>query len=592
MRGVLVGGLCSLLIGLLAPWSIYILRGSYMALDYSTPAAIAIFFLLVLANRWLHLSRRDMVTAYAMMAIACVVPTGGVIAPLLALSTGPLYYANTGNDWDSLVVKYLPTWTVPNGSVVAGLYEGGGTVLWADWFAPLFYWGIFFGALYLVMVSSMLLLRKQWVEHERLNYPLAVLPITLVEGSILRRWWFWAGFVVPAIAGSLTGLRYYFPIVPIIPLDFGVHILPLRISFPALGFFYLISLPTGLSLWLFTLLGEFLHKSLVAVGLPATMVGMPYGADSIFAMYLGVGALLAMVGIRLGRAREHLAGMWHNERHLFTLLGIGMAVMTVWLGIAGIPLHIVIIFLPIAIAIFAGMTRVVAETGLAVAGAPAIAPTLVVSLLGHRAVGAMGVANLAQAFIWTAETTRVSVMASAAHALKVLTHYKLGGREIWGYAGWAIALAGAAALWLTLTYGYRHGIGSHWFFGNCVQYVYGWAADWNAQQYGASKVGWFLVAGGGLFYWVLSNRYLMGSAYSIHPIGLTVMSTAFMRLSWLSCFLAWLIKAQLVHYWGPRAYEGAKPFFLGLICGQYVANLMWLGIDRITGHTGNQIFWI
>ncbi len=592
MRGFVVGSLCSLIIGLLAPWAIYVVKGSYVALDYSTPAAIVLFFLLVLVNRWLRLSKSDLIIAYTMMVVACAVPTGGVVAPLLALATGPLYYAGSGNNWGSLVVKYLPTWTAPSESAVVGLYEGGGGLLWVDWTGPLFYWAIFFGALYLVMVSSMILLRKQWAENERLNYPLTALPIALIEGSILHRRWFWLGVAVPVVAGSLIGLHNYFPAVPILRTSFGTFPLPLRISFPALGFFYLTSLPTSLSLWLFTLVGELAHKGFMVVGLPATMKDMPYGADSIFAMYLGAGALLAMVGIRLCTAKDHLTQLWYSERWLFVLLGIGLAIMAVWLGLAGIPLHIVIIFLPVAIGIFIGMTRIVAETGLAVAGAPAIAPVLVAGLLGQKVIGAAGMANLAQSFAWTAESTRVSVMTLTAHALKVMTHYKQRVLEIWRYAGWAIVLAGAAAVWFTLMHGYSAGIGSHWYFNDCIRYTYTWAADWNANQYGPSKIGWLLVMGGGVLYWVLSSRYLLGAAWSIHPIGLTVMSTYFMRITWFSCFLAWLIKGRMLHYLGARTYEGARPFFLGLICGQYVINLIWLGVDKLSGHTNNMIFWV
>jgi len=439
----------------------------------------------------------------------------------------------------------------------------------------------------------MVLLRKQWVENERLNYPLTALPIALIEGSIVRRWHFWVGFLLPVIAGSLIGLHNYFPTMPTLPLSFGSWPLQLRISFPALGFFYLQGLHTALSLWVFTLAGEFIHEGFMALGIPASAGGtMPYGADSTFAMYVGAGALLSMVGIKLHAARGYLGELWRGNRRPFRLCAIGLAVMAIWLSLAGIPPYIVVFFLPIAIAIFLGMTRVVAETGIAVAGAPAIAPVLTVGLLGHRLIGAAGIANLAQSFAWTAESTRVSVMASTAHSLKVLTHYKQGRSIVWRATAWAIVLAGGAALWLTLRHGYSAGLGSHWYFSDCIRYTYSWAADWNAHQYGPSKVGWVLLAGGGLLYWVLSNRYLLGAAGAIHPIGLTVMGTYFMRLTWFSCVLAWFIKGSLAHYGGVGAYEKAKPFFLGLICGQYTVNLVWLGIDRLTGHTGNMIFWV
>ena len=592
MRGLLVGCLCSLIIGLLGPWAIYVIRGSYMALDYSTPAAIALFFLLALANRWLHLTKKDLVVAYTMMIVACVVPTGGVVAPVLALATGPIYYATTENKWAMLVGQYLPEWAAPDMLAVEGLYEGG-TLIWAEWLGPIFFWLLLGLALYLVMVSSMVLLRKQWVENERLNYPLTALPLALIDGSVQRNGRFWMGFMVPVLVGSWVGLSYYYPTVPPPILDFGSSVIPLKISFPAIGFFYLVSLPMSLSLWVFTFLGEFMHKGFVVLGLPATMEAMPYGADSVFAMYLGAGALLSLVFIRLRFARAHLTELWHSEHRQFVLLGVGLLGIALWLLGAGMPIHVVLVFVPISIAIFLGMTRVVAETGLAVAGAPAIAPVLVMGLLGKGAIGARGIANLAQAFAWTAESTRTSVMASVAHSLKVMTHHRLDldMRHIWQYAGWAIVIAGAAALWFTITRGCDAGLGTNWWFDDCVRYTYSWAADWNAHTYRPSITGWLLVGGGWLLYQVLSMRYLLGALGAIHPIGLTVMGTFFMRHTWLSCFGAWLIKSGVVRYFGARGYESAKPVFLGLIAGQYMVNLVWLMIDRLTGHTGNVIFW-
>lgn len=592
-HGLIVGSMCSLIIGLLAPWSIYVMRGSYMALDYSTPAAIGLFFVLVLIGRWLHMAKRDMVIAYTMMVVACAVPTGGLITPFLALSTGHHYYSNSGNKWASLVSIHLPVWASPRAEYIVGLYEGGTFVPWEAWLLPLVCWFILFAALYTVMACCMALLQKQWIEHERLNYPLTVLPIALIEGSIFQNWRFWVGCAIPAIVGISIGLHFYFPAIPVIQHVFGSELLlPLRISFPMIGFFYLVGLPASLSLWLFTLAGELLHRGLVMTGLPATMKDMPYGADSIFAMYVGAGAVLAMVGIRLNAAQKHLTGLWRTEQRLFTLTGIGLAVMIVWLAVAGIPLLIAAILVFFAVVIFIAMTRIVAETGLAVAVAPAIAPVLTVGLMGKGVIGASGIASMAQSFVWTSEGTRVSAMASMAHSLKLAAYHKQREPALWQYMGLAIALSAGMALWFTLTYGYKHGLGSHWFFSDSIRYVYGWAADWNAHRYGPSIIGWVLVIGGGLLYGMLSKHYLLGGRWALHPVGLTVAGTYFMRLMWLSCFLSWLMKKQILHWWGAKGYESLKPVFLGMICGQYVTNLIWLGIDRLTGHTGNMIFWV
>ena len=56
---------------------------------------------------------------------------------------------------------------------------------------------------------------------------------------------------------------------------------------------------------------------------------------------------------------------------------------------------------------------------------------------------------------------------------------------------------------------------------------------------------------------------------------------------WFSVLLAWFFKLMIVKWDGTPLYEKAKPFFLGLILGEAVAAGVWLGVDGLTGETGN-----
>ncbi len=61
---------------------------------------------------------------------------------------------------------------------------------------------------------------------------------------------------------------------------------------------------------------------------------------------------------------------------------------------------------------------------------------------------------------------------------------------------------------------------------------------------------------------------------------------------WFSIFLAWMIKAVALKYGGPKLYNTIRPFFLGMILGQFVIAGIWLIIDYFTGMTDNSVFWI
>ena len=58
---------------------------------------------------------------------------------------------------------------------------------------------------------------------------------------------------------------------------------------------------------------------------------------------------------------------------------------------------------------------------------------------------------------------------------------------------------------------------------------------------------------------------------------------------WFSVFVAWLLKSIIVKYGGARAFNAAKPLFLGLILGEAVVAGFWLVVDWLMGEVGNMI---
>ena len=84
-RSLIIGFFLSLLIGVGAPYSNMVIRGSRMAMDFSTAAALFLFFLFVgILNLLLGLIKRrfalrtgELATVYIMMIVACSIPTKG-----------------------------------------------------------------------------------------------------------------------------------------------------------------------------------------------------------------------------------------------------------------------------------------------------------------------------------------------------------------------------------------------------------------------------------------------------------------------------------------------------------------------------------
>jgi len=636
-RALLLGTLGAGAVGLLAPWAIHVLRGSYMALDFSTPTAVALLFVLVagpnlLLLRFRHslaLTTAELITIYAMMVMASAIPTMGLTAQIIPLSTGPYYYATPENAWAEKITPHIAPWLTPQGSavdapVITSLYEGlpaGGQVPWGAWVRPLLAWLPMLLAVHFVMICMMVLLRKQWVDNERLAYPLTYLPLALAgAGSngwpvILKRATFWIGFAIAFLVGIWVGLHNYFPSVPAPKLDQGVTViegvwgLSFRISFPMIGFFYLVSLETSFSLWFFNLLAQATQAIMNVVGIASTENLGIYGATDPIFKYMGAGAFLALVGSGLWVARGHLGLIWRrvigeagsevDEREILSYrvafwgMIIGLVLVGWWLAASGMPVMVVPLFLILAFVFFVGLTRVVAESGMAEAVAPAIAPTTVAGWLGWGALGDRGITAMALTYVWTSDI-RTFVMASAANSLKLADVIDAKQRRLLVGFVLAIIAALAASMWLTMTRAYTQGgvTMNSWFFSGAVQGAYKWAQDWITQQPGPSIAGLVYAAIGAGIYLVLTALRFRSATWPFQPIGYCIGSVWIMHNIWFTIFVTWLTKSAILRYGGMVWYHNMRPVFLGLICGQFTCNAAWLVVDWLTGHTGNQIFWM
>lgn len=99
------------------------------------------------------------------------------------------------------------------------------------------------------------------------------------------------------------------------------------------------------------------------------------------------------------------------------------------------------------------------------------------------------------------------------------------------------------------------------------------------------------ILGGGFMTMLVAARHLL-LWWPLHPIGYPISMVWLTDQLWFSIFLAWLFKLVIIKYGGPAFYTRARPFFLGLIAGQFVTAAIWLVIDSFTGMTDNVVFWI
>ena len=114
-RAIAMGVVGCLTLSAGEPISVLVMQSSPMAADYSTGAALFLFFLLTLVFNPLakiltgsRLSPRELATVYIMMVVGAAIPSWGLVMNLIPLMGGFVYYATVENDWTALIHPYLP----------------------------------------------------------------------------------------------------------------------------------------------------------------------------------------------------------------------------------------------------------------------------------------------------------------------------------------------------------------------------------------------------------------------------------------------------------------------------------------------------
>lgn len=634
VRSIFLGVISSALVGYVAAYSTHVIQGTPMELDFSTPLTLFIFFLLVAVpqiilwklRRPLALTPAELATIYGMSLMSSAVATMGLASQLPAALTGVFYFASPTNQFSEEIIPYLRPWLFPTGAsphaeLITNFYRGlppGHSIPWAAFLRPLASWALLLSAVYVAMIALMVLFRKQWVENERLAYPLAVLPLELLgEKShgfplLLTKPWFWLGFSVASVLACLYGLRIYFAgfpcpnLAPTLPVVANLWRIDLRISIPMVGFFYLVNLDLLFSLWSFNLLFQTVGFVMSVYKLNLLQGVGPFGSRNGLFKFMGSGAFLALCGTILWSSRRTLRNIWsgkesdHQEILSYSqvkiLLLLSFLVICLWLYALGLPLLAVGVFVVLAFAFFLALTRTVVEGGVAEAVAPSIAPGMTAALLGTRFLGREGMIALAANYVWASDI-RTFVMASTANALRLSSVVE--ERKGWLFPAYLLAIVTGFlfAFWVTMRSAYHLGgenLGA-WFFGSdgVPTVGYKWVVERLATSAGPSLGGWVaLLIGAGLYLGIAHLRFRF-PLLPLHPMGFALAQTWLMDALWYTPFLVWVFKLMLVRWGGRKAYEKMRPFFLGLVLGQYSMNVLWLGIDQVTGHRpGAGLFWI
>jgi len=101
--------------------------------------------------------------------------------------------------------------------------------------------------------------------------------------------------------------------------------------------------------------------------------------------------------------------------------------------------------------------------------------------------------------------------------------------------------------------------------------------------YGPNRTGIYgAIIGAGFMSFLIFMRYRF-LWWPLHPIGYAVGVTYAPFHLWFSVMTGWLIKVCVLKFGGLRAYRRYRPFFLGLIVGEYFMAAFWSFVGMKTG---------
>ncbi|MBT4498847.1 MAG: hypothetical protein HOC74_14055 [Gemmatimonadetes bacterium] len=635
LRAVLIGAVLTAAISVISPWGALLVKGSELTSNAIPIIAVLFLFALVavvmpvlkaLTPR-LGLSRAELIVVFIMMLAGSVVPTKGLAGSFLSVVTGPIYYATPENNWDSLFLPYIHEWLAPTDrQAVRFLYEGlpqGMDIPWSAWLIPFAAWAVFLLAFYWTLFCTGVLLRGQWLDNERLMFPLTRIPLAMVEGAddlhrklgaLFKNPLMWLGFAIPLILHSWNSLHSYSEIFPQLPLRGSLTLLhgevgvPINLNFPVIGLGYLMQLNVTFSIWFFYMLTVLQRWVFARIGLQIGGTDVwNSGTTPTTIMHEQAGAMLVLCLFVLWTARRHLKEFfrraWQKDERLEieTLspraavvgLVVGVALMVCWLVVTGLSFYVALLLVLGALLVFIGLARIVGEAGMPSCQTPMVPQAFIMRGFGPETLGMRNLTGLGFSTTWMGETS-ANMMNAVIHALKLIQSQNRSDRRlVWAFAlAILIALAGSILTTMHLAYKYGGINLEYWYFFGAPHWPFDYASSvaLNPEKSFMPRLT-FTAIGGGIMAFLLYMRHHF-LWWPLHPIGFPIAATfPVHNYNWFALFLAWLLKGAIMHYGGVGLYRKLLPFFLGLILGHFSTATLWVFIDGINGVQGNVIFF-
>jgi len=576
-------------------------------------ALVAVNLLIRRLAPTLVLRQAELLVIYIMMTTATVFSSSGGLHFVIPTLAAAFHFATPENKWAQTFHRYIPTWLAPGqkpGDTAAlnQFYNGNAQVAWSTWLVPLSVWIGFLTVFSFATICIAAIVRRQWVDRERLNFPTVALPleITREQTDFWKNRLLWLGFAIPFAIGTLNTANLNIPAVPMIqvrPVDLSPYFvnkpwnsigyIPISFYPFVIGIAYLISLDVTFSCWFFFLVTKAELIFGTAVGLRGTGEAGPLN-DFPFLGHQGAGAFLVVVLISLWIGRSSIKDILKTAftRHKpiddreeplpyrFAILGLlgSFLAMVAFCRIAGMSPIVAVVLLGLSLAYMTAATRVRAETGNAWLFGPEVDPyTLMTSTVGTSIYRPQDLTIMAYLRSISTFDLRCISMPHQLDGFKMADMARMRSRSLAPAIVVAIFLGLIVSCWIALNVWYAYGAAA-----KCDPWrtLMGrqpfdllqdnLANPHRVNPYGITFVG--IGAAVTCFLMAMRTQFVW---WPLHPVGYAMANTFTMAQVWVPFLIAWLAKLIILRYGGMRLYRKSMPFFLGLILGDFANGGFW-----------------
>jgi hypothetical protein len=619
---------------------------------------VFVIFVLAILNRWLAaraprlaMSPAEMLVIYIMLSIASAIGGRDSMENLLPVLGHPFWYADPSNGFEKFQ-HLIPSWLGQRDpAALRAFYLGRASVY--DWnvlraWVPLVAaWSAFILAMLMVMLSVNVIVRRHWMDLEKLSFPTVYLPVEMSrDKSFFSNRTLWMGFALPFAIQTMNGLHHLYPSVPSLNLKLqdvgpmfanppwnGMGWTPISFYPFAIGMAFFLPLDLSFSCWFFYVLKKLEAVAGVVLGFKSP--GGYGGASWPYLREQGTGAWIGLCLFLIWAGRKQLAEIVRTEvsggeqkerdpsprpspngRGGFRdsapnpqpatdsgeLLSYRAACAGVLLGLlgmfafcvrAGMSLWLPPIYFGLFFLLSIGITRIRAELGPPAHELNWVNPeNVVVSILGTGVLGTQNLTVLSYMF-WFNRGYRSHPMPHQLEGMKIGRDMRMEPRRLLAAMILACVIGVFAMFWALLDVTLKQGaatanIRSYYtpIGAEAFNRLSGWIAYPKSTD--VTAISW-MALGFGFTVFLMS----MKSAFfwwPLHPAGYALANSYALEYWWMTLLIGWLIKLVIVRYGGIKGYRRALPFFLGLILGDYVAASMWSIVGWVLGMSVYRVF--